>query len=336
MFWLLVIGLIHAYLIWDGDILVPYALCGLLLLWWVRRFRARVLLAGGAAFLAVGLLLSIWHGVAWTSMSEAERAPELEIWMPTREQANEQLTRLLGSYGDVVAHRAAFVFMAQTIYFALFFFWRCGGMMLLGMALFKWGFLDGRRAARDYLIVAAVCLPVGLALAWYGTVALERVRFAMPERTVADAWNYTGAVFASIGYAAVLILVVKRGLLRSATQGTRGRWTDGVLQLPPPERDHVNRVSWMGLWSRRPVRLRAAACHRRGDLGSPARSEPFVAAAIPFRTRRVALAIADLLEAPADASRYVTVLVSRGRSRPLAQTAILSIARRPLRVRAAR
>ena len=29
--WLLVIGLIHAYLIWSGDILVLYAECGLLL-----------------------------------------------------------------------------------------------------------------------------------------------------------------------------------------------------------------------------------------------------------------------------------------------------------------
>ena len=46
MFWLLVIGLVHAYLIWDGDILVPYALCGIILLWWVRRLPAWALMAG--------------------------------------------------------------------------------------------------------------------------------------------------------------------------------------------------------------------------------------------------------------------------------------------------
>ena len=213
MFWLLVIGLAHAYLIWDGDILVPYAMCGLLLLWWVRRFSAPVLLAVATVFLIVGGGLSIGHGMAWPSMSEADRTAELELFMPTPQQVDEQLARLRGSYGEVVAGRATFVFMGQTMYFAMFFFWRCGGMMLLGMALYKWGFLDGRRAARSYLITAAICLPLGLGLAWYGTVALERIRFAMPERTVADVWNYVGAVLASIGYASVLIVVVKRGAL---------------------------------------------------------------------------------------------------------------------------
>ena len=28
MLWLIVIGLLHAYLLWDGDILVSYAVCG--------------------------------------------------------------------------------------------------------------------------------------------------------------------------------------------------------------------------------------------------------------------------------------------------------------------
>ena len=35
----------------------------------------------------------------------------------------------------------------------------------------------------------------------------------MPQRTTADLWNYAGAVFASVGYAAALILLVKRGAL---------------------------------------------------------------------------------------------------------------------------
>ena len=213
MFWLLVIGLVHAYLIWDGDILVPYALCGILLLWWVRRLPAWALAAGALVLLAGGALLTIGHGIAWTSMPEAERAKELEMWMPTREQTSKQLTTMLGSYGQVVTHRASFVFMAQTMYFLLFFFWRVGGMMLLGMALYKSGFLDGRRQPAHYALVAATCLPLGLALAWYGTVALERVRFAMPERTTADLWNYVGSVFVSVGYAALLILAVKGGLL---------------------------------------------------------------------------------------------------------------------------
>jgi len=210
MFWLLVIGLVHAYLIWDGDILVPYALCGMLVLWWVRRFPAPVLLAGAVVFLAIGAALSIAHGFAWPTMSDAERAQELEIFAPTADQVRAQLDAMHGSYRDVVLHRAPIVFMTHLMYFPLFFLWRCGGMMLLGMALFKWGFLDGRRSEATYFAVAATCLPVGLGLAWFGFTELERVRFSMPERTSLDTWNYAGAAIASVGYAAALIVMVKR------------------------------------------------------------------------------------------------------------------------------
>lgn len=213
MFWLLVIGLVHAYLIWNGDILVPYALCGILLLWWARRLPAWGLLVGAVVLLSVGAGLGIGHGLVWESMPEAERAKEAEMWMPTREQAQAQVAALLGSYPQIVAHRAPFVLMAQTLYFAMFFFWRCGGMMLLGMALYKWGFLDGRRSPATYARVAAAFIVLGLSLAAYGVVELERVGFAMPQRTVADLWNYAGAVVASVGYAAALILVVKRQAL---------------------------------------------------------------------------------------------------------------------------
>jgi uncharacterized protein len=213
MVWLLVIGLIHAYLIWDGDILVPYALCGILLLWWVRRLSARWLAAGAVLMLLIGAFLTVGHGLSWNNMPEEARAQEAEFMMPTREQAQTQLDAMLGSYPNLVAHRAPFVMMAQTMFFALFFLWRCGGMMLLGMALYKSGFLDGGRPIPTYGKVAAVALPIGLALAWWGAAELERVRFSMPERAFMDVWNYVGAVFASIGYAAVLIMIVKRQAL---------------------------------------------------------------------------------------------------------------------------
>ena len=212
MLWLLVIGLVHAYLIWDGDILVPYALCGLLLLWWVRNLAPRTLFVMAAVWLVVGAALGAGMGIAFASMPPEARAEAIEVWAPTPEQARAQLDAMHGSYMDVVAHRVPFVAETQTLYFALFFFWRCGGMMLLGMALFKSGFLDGRRDARVYARTAAVCIPVGLVLPWLGFNALERVNFGFPERSLPDIWNYVGATFASVGYGAALIYCVKQGL----------------------------------------------------------------------------------------------------------------------------
>ena len=213
MGWLLAIGLVHAYFIWGGDILVPYALCGLLFLWWVRRLPAAALLAASLAMLAIGAALTVAHAVGWDSMSDADRALEASIIMPTRDEARDHLSWMLGSYPDMVARLAPITFMFQTLYFVTFFLWRCGGMMLLGMALYKWGFLDGSRSTRTYAVTAVVCVLGGLGLATYGALELDRALFVLPDRILLDLWNYFGAVLASVGYAAVLILLVKHRVL---------------------------------------------------------------------------------------------------------------------------
>ncbi len=213
MFVLLVIGLVHAYLIWPGDILVPYALCGILLLWWMRNRTARTLMICAIVWLSIGAALAVGHWLSWGSMSEADRAAELELMSPTREQALGHLDLMLGSHWAWVSNSAASTFMFETLFFVLFFFWRCGGMMLLGMSLYKSGFLEGRLPSSTYARVALVATPVGLALALIGALALDRAAYAMPIRAVLDLWNYTGAVFASIGYAATIIWIVKRGAM---------------------------------------------------------------------------------------------------------------------------
>jgi uncharacterized protein len=213
MFWLLLIGLVHAYLIWEGDILVPYALCGLIVLWWARRWSVRTLTLAAIAFLVAGAAFNSLQIVTWDMMSEADRAEQLAIMSPTLDQAREQLAVMRGSYAQHVAYRAPFVFMAQTVFFLMFFLWRCGGMMLLGMALYKSGFLEGRWSSRAYTAIATGGLAIGLALAAVGISQLERVHFAMPQRALVDVWNYVGAVFASIGYAAALLLLIKHNVL---------------------------------------------------------------------------------------------------------------------------
>ena len=59
MGWLLVIGLLHAHLLWSGDILFLYAVCGMLV-YPLRHQPPRRLVALGAALLAVGLPLQAY------------------------------------------------------------------------------------------------------------------------------------------------------------------------------------------------------------------------------------------------------------------------------------
>ena len=46
-FWLLIFGMIHAYFIWYGDILVTYALCGFVV-YWFRNLSVPALFLSGA------------------------------------------------------------------------------------------------------------------------------------------------------------------------------------------------------------------------------------------------------------------------------------------------
>ena len=89
---------------------------------------------------------------------------------------------MLGSYAEVVAHRAGVRVHGADDLLPLFFFWRCGGMMLLGMALYKWGFLDGRRPDRDYADRGGD-VPSRWAWRWRGTARWRSSasRFAMPR-----------------------------------------------------------------------------------------------------------------------------------------------------------
>ena len=194
-----------------------YALCGILVLWWFRRLQTGWLLAFVGVFLAAGAWLTVERGFEWQTMSEAQRATEAQGLMPTREQAQRQIEEMLGRPAENVSERASQGLAFSGLFLLASLFWTCA-IMLLGMALFKWGFLDARWSARAYALTAVVGVPIGLGLAGYGALELERVQYAMPERLTIDLWNSVGALFASVGYAAAILWIVTRGLLTRARQ----------------------------------------------------------------------------------------------------------------------
>jgi uncharacterized protein len=90
MGWLILFGLAHAYLLWSGDILVAYGMCGLLV-YLFRKLRPRTLLVLGLLSIAVASAALASYG-AWSrhwSPAEVQIARE-QLWMPTASQtANE-------------------------------------------------------------------------------------------------------------------------------------------------------------------------------------------------------------------------------------------------------
>jgi uncharacterized protein len=222
-FWLLIIGLVHAYLIWAGDILVVYSLCGLLFLWWTRKLPAPTLIVLATVMFAVGGVLAIRHAVTFDDLSPQARAVEMALWQPTATQMAEQLAVYRDGYLGIVLHRAPFAFAVQTIFFLELFLWRAGGMMVLGQGLMKLDILTGARTTRFYRAMALVGYTVGLPLVWIGQRQLEAVGFSVPQRFTLDLYNYFGSIAVALGHAGLVLWLLQTGAF--------SRWFDRLAAV---------------------------------------------------------------------------------------------------------
>ena len=251
MAWLLVIGLIHAYLIWEGDILVWYALCGMLI-YPLRFLRARWLLVIGLAMMLVTPVINTGQGFMFQYMrDQAERMEAGETlsemqegfataWIgerdeetgevttegvtegfsPEAEQIEEEREAVLGAYTDRVRYRAEGVFFMQTYLFLVYAIWRVCGTMIVGMALFKWGVLGAGRSWRMYATMAALGFGLGLPLVGAGVGPMHRVGFD-PIELFKFVWhfNYFGSLLVAMGWMGVVMLVCKAGALAPVRAG---------------------------------------------------------------------------------------------------------------------
>jgi uncharacterized protein len=100
----------------------------------------------------------------------------------------------------------------QTFLFLFLVFWRVMAMMLLGMALHKWGVLAARRARTFYVRLAVFGLVPGLLIVGWGVERNFAAGWTMDySMFVGHLFNYVGSVGVAVGYVALVMIAVAAG-----------------------------------------------------------------------------------------------------------------------------
>ncbi|MBA3577016.1 MAG: DUF418 domain-containing protein [Sphingomonas sp.] len=178
--WLLVFGLIHFYLIWFGDILVGYALTGMVA-YFFRNRGAKALVGWGIALVLLQLAImgasaDQAHSLAAAVADPGASAATIKQWKgfssdfaasPAQIQAIVALH--LGPWAGLVREMVT-AQLWDPLIFSLLFGPETLAYMLFGMAALKSGFLTGEWAERRYervaLIGFGITIPVYAFICW--------------------------------------------------------------------------------------------------------------------------------------------------------------------------
>jgi uncharacterized protein len=236
VFWLLVIGLIHAYFIWWGDILVLYAQCGFLL-YLFRRRQPRTLIATGLLCVLLPVVLGTWflvlvrmsneyywgmRGTPRVILSRIGDAVNAKMTPnPQRSMARfqKEMDAYRGSYWEIVRHRSPLLVREQTFGFIFVTLYMVGGRMLIGMGLMKFGVFTGQKSRRFYLWMIGLGYGIGLPMVAYDTWLRISVDFRGPDMIQARViWGYLSALAIAMGHVGTVMLIFQSGALQWLTR----------------------------------------------------------------------------------------------------------------------
>lgn len=213
LFWLMIFGLIHGLLIWYGDILFHYALVGFLVLF-ARSWKSTTLFIVGIILYILSFVMQTMSGPLMAMVPQDQLGPILEGIESTFAVSQADLERMRASYQGgfvsglqenvdtwvAVVGQSVFGLMPRTI-----------GVMMIGMALFKVGFLSGRAPLWLYVMMVSIAA-VSLALVGYQALINWNLRFETVHMLGAGiAANIGLSIFVSLGYASLCVLLVKAG-----------------------------------------------------------------------------------------------------------------------------
>ncbi len=239
--WLLLLGLLHGIFLWDGDILLPYALTALLLLYPLRTLKVKTLILAGTGIslvLATCALLQVMQAgdnlllhrkaalveadrIAGKTITSEQRETEAQ-WMKrvdenkiTEAVIQEELAIAHGGYWDSVKHRLQHQAEPDEISLDIYMMIESLGSMMIGMGLLKTGFLTAESSYATYIWTATIGTLLSVPLCIFCMLKAYASGFFFLD---VDRWLYVpyyipreAGAFAIV---AIVMIAVKSGVLR--------------------------------------------------------------------------------------------------------------------------
>jgi uncharacterized protein len=218
MVWLLVFGLIHCFLIWFGDILALYALCGLAAIGLLRASPSTRLKIGIGLLtlntLIYMLVAVFFHVFSASAAGDPAMASEYRDFISEFGGAGpgpmmEMVNTMRGSYARIVADR-----VTNDLWGPAVLFFASGaetiGLFAIGMWLFGNGFLTGTWAMAEYrrwaVIGYAIGLPPLIALTvWCFASGMDTITLM----AVSVGWSVPFRIAVMIGHASLAMMLIK-------------------------------------------------------------------------------------------------------------------------------
>jgi uncharacterized protein len=242
MTWLMIFGIVHwSLLLWTGEILFAYSLCGFLL-FSVRKVAAKWQIAAGiAALFVAGLLLnSDYHDVVALEQAAQETNSQVASGGEPSAEAqaaldewNEKLSHFVpseesiamfegwhsGSYLEAVTGQFAFSYEFQWEKAPFWLFFDMIPFMLIGMALLKWDILSAGRTARFYGLMSIAGYSIGIPLGLYELSILTAGDYGPVAAAAANRTYEISRLAMVCGHLGLILLAVRVGALRWLQRG---------------------------------------------------------------------------------------------------------------------
>jgi uncharacterized protein len=242
-FWLLMFGLFDAYiLLWNGDILVTYAVAGALL-YLLRNRSAKTLFILAATLIA---LMSLLHFLIGFGLKDSFEAHQRIIQMEADGESEAISERLRGGAAvwdefvvdfemsqqavdaevasRTTSYASAFTWNAKKntelylFVLPVFLLWDALAMMLLGMGLYQSGVLQAARSTAFYKKLMLFGFSLGLLINGYEIYRAYNTGFDIFTTFAQMQPTYhLGRLGIALGYIGLLGWIVKRGYLQSLT-----------------------------------------------------------------------------------------------------------------------